>query len=139
MTPYGPSQQGGSPQPSYAQPGGFAQPGQPPGYAQQPEAPDPYPQTGGAFQNPSSAEGLRALWIDDDFASGDVAGTKRELLDRTRQRGIHVETASDLISAQRALQLKPDLVVSEITRYGNQTAGFDDLSVLRDEGSTVDR
>jgi CheY-like chemotaxis protein len=73
--------------------------------------------------------GLRILWIDDDLVS--VSDEVEELT----RLGANVQTVSDVLSARDALQLNlPDVLISDIKRGENESAGLDDLESFRKEG-----
>jgi CheY-like chemotaxis protein len=72
--------------------------------------------------------GLTVLWIDDN-AGDDL------MLDQLKQRSVRVTIAANRDQAVRELRRqRPDVVLSDITRYGNSQAGFDDLEYLHNEG-----
>jgi CheY-like chemotaxis protein len=66
------------------------------------------------------------LWIDDHPSNNSV------LADSFRAAGARVELARDAIEAMKILAASPDLVISDVGRGGNSSAGFDDARTFRD-------
>jgi CheY-like chemotaxis protein len=73
-------------------------------------------------------EGLRVLWIDD------VPSSIRAEVEELTRLGIEVVLAEDQESAREAiLRSVPDVLVSDITRGDDDSAGIDNLQVFREE------
>ncbi|AUH40939.1 P-loop NTPase fold protein [Streptomyces sp. CMB-StM0423] len=120
-----PSQQA-YPQPGYAYPQGGSQP--------QPAYASPLPPRGDIDLGrplPSSLalEGLRILWVD-DHPENNTAHVRR-----LRSLGARIALARDRQEAEQELAVLPfDLLISDITRGGQQSAGLDDLRAWRTSG-----
>ncbi|WP_344679119.1 P-loop NTPase fold protein [Saccharopolyspora taberi] len=85
---------------------------------------------------PENGFACNILWIDDRFDPAVDVPVSHDTLARVRNRGfdIHIEPADCLRTAQRKLaQWTPDLIISDISRDGDDAAGFDDLAALRVE------
>jgi CheY-like chemotaxis protein len=80
--------------------------------------------TGGASLG--DLRGRLILWIDDHPSNNSV------LADSFRAAGARVELARDAIEAMKILAASPDLVISDVGRGGNSSAGFDDARTFRD-------
>ena len=73
--------------------------------------------------------GLRILWIDDN------PDWIKERVATLVERGASVVTATDLQSARELLKLtRPDVIVSDISRGGDDSAGLKDMEELRKNG-----
>ena len=72
-------------------------------------------------------DGLRILWIDDN------PDWIRDKIEALVERGASVATATDLQSARELLKLTshPDVIISDISRSGDENAGLNDLNELR--------
>ncbi|HEX5404455.1 MAG TPA: P-loop NTPase fold protein [Pseudonocardiaceae bacterium] len=92
-----------------------------------PLAQNPYAPSG--QRSPDNLRGLRLLWIDDVPAGNTgMAGV-------WSGQGVVVSTATNREEAVREIRRqRPDVVLSDITRFGDPNAGFDDLEYLHDEG-----
>ncbi|MEV0370470.1 P-loop NTPase fold protein [Streptomyces sp. NPDC050636] len=114
QSPYGQSQ----PYPEQ-QPYGQGQPyGQPQPYAQPPQAPAPY------------RPPLDVLWVDDQ---PDRKTVVREVLETL---GAQVRHESTSRAAARAIRdRRPDLLISDISRGSDRTAGFDMVARLKRDGA----
>ncbi|AZM48336.1 hypothetical protein DMB38_23395 [Streptomyces sp. WAC 06738] len=101
----------------------------------QPAYASPLPPQGGSDLGrplPSSLalEGLRILWVDDH------PGNNASHVGRLRGLGARIALARDRGEAEQELAALPfDLLISDITRGGEQFAGLDDLRAWRDSGT----
>ncbi|WP_326798043.1 P-loop NTPase fold protein [Streptomyces sp. NBC_01808] len=108
----------------------------PPGQVQpQPAYPTPVPPMGDIDLGrplPSSLalEGLRILWVD-DHPENNAAHVRR-----LRGLGARISIARDREEGEQELAAFPfDLLISDITRGGEQSAGLDDLRAWRTSGT----
>ncbi|MFW6694797.1 P-loop NTPase fold protein [Streptomyces sp. MAR4 CNX-425] len=84
-----------------------------------------------AWPPPSLAlNGMRILWVDDEPENN------TDHVRRLRREGARVTTVRDRAEAEREMAVaRPDLLISDITRGSDRSAGLDDLRHWRDSGA----
>jgi CheY-like chemotaxis protein len=74
--------------------------------------------------------GLHVLWIDDNPSS--IEGERAQILDM----GATVDLAATAEEARQLISLHPpDVLISDISRAGNSSAGLEDLAAMRADGA----
>ncbi|MEU9500472.1 P-loop NTPase fold protein [Streptomyces sp. NPDC048196] len=116
---------------------GYPVPGQQGGYDYPPPMQEPayppqmqqggYPQQGRGYQAPP----FHVLWVDDQPERKAVVGT---VLEGLGAQMTHVENSVDAVRALRAHTRTPDLLISDISRGRDHTAGFAMVERLKEEG-----
>ncbi|MFF0723324.1 P-loop NTPase fold protein [Streptomyces sp. NPDC004134] len=123
--PSRPAPQRAHPQPGYAYPQGRPQPA----FAS-PLPPRGDLDLGRPLPSSLALEGLRILWVDDHPENNEAH------VRRLRSLGARIALAHDRGEAGRELAALPfDLLISDITRGGEQSAGLDDLRAWRTSGT----
>lgn len=78
--------------------------------------------------------GLRVLWIDDRFIDQNT-GSVDEMRRWLAQSGARVESVRDIEAARKVItESVPDIVISDVTRFGDENAGFNDVRDLHASG-----